>query len=122
MLGDTLVFTLGGTGGTARTLNKINQDGYASEYLYRSSTDEIRARVRHTRESVRAGKPVMERHNVELTQTVFATPVAPEFVRQTYVVFRNQIGDDLALNTDVSEALVYFLTGANLLKLAGWES
>jgi len=64
----------------------------------------------------------MERHNVELTQTVFATPVAPEFVRQTYVVFRNQIGDDLALNIDVSEALVHYLTGVNLLKLAGWES
>lgn len=122
MLGDTLTFTLGGSGGTAKVLSKINQDSYSSEYLLRSSTDEIRARVRHSKEGAKNGKPAVDRHNVELTQTVFATVSAPEYVRQCYVVLRTQIGDDLALNVDVGQALAFFMTEANLVKLTGWES
>ena len=122
MLGDTLTFTLGGSGGTAKVLSKINQDKYSAEYLLRSSTDEVRARVRHTKEGVKNGSPAMERHNVELTQTVFATSSAPAMVRQCYVVLRTQVGDDLALNVDVAQALAFFMTEANLTKLTGWES
>lgn len=122
MLGDTLTFTLGGSGGTAKTLSKINQDKYSSEYLLRSSTDEIRARVRHSKETVKRDWPAMERHNVELTQTVFAVGDIPAKVRQCYIVIRTQVGDDLGLNADVAQALTFFLTEANLIKIVGWES
>lgn len=122
MLGDTLTFTLGGSGGTAKTLSKINQDKYSSEYLLRSSTDEIRARVRHSKETVKRDSPEMERHNVELTQTVFASGDMPAKIRQCYIVVRTQVGDDLGLNVDVAQAVTYFLTEANLLKVVGWES
>lgn len=122
MLGDTLTFTLGGSGGTTKVLSKINQDSYSAEYLLRSSTDEIRARVRHSKEAVKNGSPAMERHNVELTQTVFATATEPAKVRQSYIVHRAQVGDDLALSIDVCQALAFFLTEANLVKLTGWES
>lgn len=33
MLGNTLTVTLDGSGGTAKTLQLINQDGYSSEYF-----------------------------------------------------------------------------------------
>lgn len=122
MLGDTLTFTLGGTGGTAKVLSKINQDKYSAEYLLRSSTDEVRARVRHSKETVKNGSPAMERHNVELTQTVFAAADVPEKVRQCYIVLRTQVGDDLTLNVDVAQAVALFMTESNLTKLTGWES
>lgn len=121
MLGDSLTFTIGGSGGTAKALKKINQDKYSSEYLLRSATDEFRARVRHSA-SAKPGKPVNDHHNVELTHTVFATATEPEKVRKAFLTMVVQVGDDPALTIDVAEALVYFLSGANLALLAGWES
>lgn len=121
MLGDTLTFTLNGSGGTAKVLSKINQDKYSSEYLLRESLQEFRARFRHSNSVAKSGIST-DRHNVELTQTVFATATTPAIVRKAYVVTNVQVGDDLALNTDLGQALVYWLTEANILKLAGWES
>lgn len=121
MLGDTLTFTLNGPGGTAKVLSKINQDKYSSEYLLRESNQEFRARFRHTNTVSKTGVGT-DRHNVELTQTIFATSTSPAIVRKAYAVTNVQVGDDLALNTDLAQALVYWLTEANILKLSGWES
>lgn len=41
MLGSTLVITLDGSGGTAKTLPLINQDGYSSEYFLDEATVQI---------------------------------------------------------------------------------
>lgn len=122
MFGDTLTVTLDGSGGTARVCSKINQDAYSSEYLNRLSTDEIRVRIRHSKEALKPGEDYpMERHNVEFTQTVFATPTTPEFVRQIYVVIRNKPNDTLTDVTNLCEALPFWLTDANLDKLNIWE-
>jgi hypothetical protein len=122
MFGDTLTVTLDGSGGTARVCSKINQDAYSSEYLNRISTDEIRVRIRHSKEAAKAGQSYpMERHNVEFTQTVFATPTAEEKVRQIYVVIRNRADDALVDVTNLAEALPFWLTDANLDKLNIWE-
>lgn len=120
MLGDSLTFTLGGSGGSAKVLKKINQDKYSSEYLLRSATDEIRARVRHSA-STKAGVAT-DYHNVELTQTVFAAGDVSQKVRKSFITIGAQVGDDPALAIDVAEALVFFCTGSNIALLAGWES
>ncbi|UJQ85763.1 MAG: putative coat protein [Tuwendivirus faecivivens] len=122
MLGDTLTVTLGGSGGTARVCSKINQDSYSAEYLHRNTTDEVRVKVRHSIESGSTTKPKMDRHNVEFTQTVFASGDTPEKIRQAYLVLRNSASDDSALVSDLGEALSYWLTQANFLKVIGWES
>lgn len=122
MFGDTITMTLDGSGGTARVCSKINQDAYSSEYLNRNSTDEIRVKIRHSVESLKPGQlyPI-ERHNVEVTQTVFATVSTPEFIRQAYVVFRNTKNDALVDVTNLNEALVFWLTDTVLDKLNIWE-
>lgn len=39
MLGDTLTVTLDGSGGTAVVTSKINEAGYATEYLKKRTSD-----------------------------------------------------------------------------------
>lgn len=123
MFGDTLTITLDGSGGTARTCNKINQDSYSAEYISRTSLDEIRVKIRHQKESMKAGQTyALERHNVLVTQTVFATPTTSEKFREVSFTLRNRPDDTLVDITNLGEGLVFFLTDANLDKLFAWES
>lgn len=104
------------------TMVKVNQDSYASEYLYRSTLSEWRARIRHTKTSPTATKPAYDRHNVEIIQTVYATETVPEFTRKVYVVIELLPNDP---DTKTADALADWLVasaGANLASLNGWES
>jgi len=117
MLGDTLVVPH--ADGNI-TCVKINQDGYTSEYLKRGTTDETRVRVRHTKTAATASKPAYDRHNVEISQLVYAAGEAPEFSRKAYVVIEHQPDDD---DTKLADALADWLIGSTILaKLFGWES
>lgn len=122
MLGDSITINLGGSGGTARTLNKINQDKYSAEYLERTATDQLRMYVRHTTEKSKDGAKPLDRHNVEFTQTIFATADDPEIVRNYYFVFRHQVDDVEADAIDVAEGLIEWQDATNLGKLYGWQS
>jgi len=119
MFADPAVVTINAV---AKNLVRINQDKYSSEYLLRSATDEIRLHIRNTSYTVKATGVRMDRHNVELVQTVFATGSAPAFVRKTYVVIENQIGDTLTDPQYIASALFSFLTAGNITKLMNQES
>lgn len=96
---------------------KINQDGYSSEYLFRDATMQVSAKIRHT--ETKAG---MDRHNVEFTQTVFATAEAAEIVRKVYIVLEQSKGDmDVKLTDALSDWLIA-TANANVTSLLGWES
>jgi hypothetical protein len=122
MIADPASVTIGGT---ARSLAKINQDDYGSTYRLRLTDRDITMTVRNTSRNEKSGK-IIDRHNIELTETVF--PVAPAVlstVRKVYVVVENQQGDTLADPINVAAALFAFLTAstnANLLKLLNFES
>lgn len=107
----------------AKNLVRINQDQYSSEYMLRSSTDEFKLIIRNTSYYNKRTASPTDRHNFELTQTIF--PVAPattSVVRKVYVVIENQRGDDLAANTDVAVGLLAFLSEANITKAMNFES
>jgi hypothetical protein len=110
----------------AKNLVRINQDQYSSEYLLRSATDEIRLRIRNTSYLDKKRNVMIDRHNVELTQTVF--PVAPatlDIVRKGYFVLENQRGDTLTDPVNVIAGLMGWATAstnANLNKLVNFES
>lgn len=132
MLGDTITVTLGGTGGTARTLTKINQDQYSSEYLGKSATDELRMKVRHSTQNPPAGAapqgalapPVkLDRHNVQIEQRVFPTASFPNgFFRSASLTVLNSASDDEQQVSNVGDALALWASDANFAKLNGWES
>nr|UJQ85108.1 MAG: hypothetical protein 2 [Leviviridae sp.]UJQ85218.1 MAG: hypothetical protein 2 [Leviviridae sp.] len=121
MFADPTVITINAV---AKNLIRINQDGYASEYLLRETTGEYRLRIRNSSyaDKARGGKKV-DRHNVELVHTVY--PVAPAVfptIRKDYHVFEMDVGDDSAIMAKTVAALSAFVTEANATKMLNFES
>lgn len=123
MLGETLTVTLDGTGGTAVVLSRINQDKYASEYLAKRALDELRVRVKHSKDTVKAGSQAFDRHVVTFEQFVFPTVDKPlGITRSVTLTVRNSPSDLEADVTNLGEAMTLWASDANLTKLFGWES
>lgn len=119
MLGNTL--TLPVTGGDI-VMIKVNQDKYSSEYMFRNTVHEYRARIRHTKTTATNGQVSYDRHNFEVVQTVFATSTVPEFHRKFYYVIEQLPSDT---SKEPSEACCDFsvaTSSAFLVSLLGWES
>lgn len=125
MLGDTLTITLDGSGGTAKVLPKINQDGYSAEYFLDETTVQYRARVRHSRDNVKAGTQPFDRHSVTFNRFLKPTETAP-LGRMTEVTFtiRDDPNEASADVIDLSEAMSFYMVkaGGIAAKLLGWES
>lgn len=119
MLGDTISITINSV---AKVLSKINQDSYSAEYVLRSTTEEFRMKVRHSLEKPSLLTTGLDRHNVELTHTVYATATVPKIVRQVYGVIRNLASDDATQVGYLQVGLNGFMTAANVAKLYNWES
>lgn len=125
MLGTSLVITLDGSGGTAKTLPLINQDGYSSEYYLDDTTVTYRAKVRHSRDSVKAGSQPYDRHTVTFTRYLKPTEIYPNgSTSEVIFTIRNDPEGATADIIDVSEALSFYMVKAGGIasKLIGWES
>lgn len=125
MLGTSLTITLNGSGGTAKVLPLINQDGYSSEYFLDDTTVTYRAKVRHSRDSVKAGTQPFDRHTVTFERFVKPTEAIPlGSLAQISMTIRsdpNGVASDII---DVSEAMSFYMVNAGGIaaKLLGWES
>lgn len=125
MLGTSLVITLDGSGGTAKTLPLINQDGYSSEYFLDDTTVTYRAKVRHSRDNVKVGTQPFDRHTVTFSRYVKPTSSLPlgslSEVIYTIRTDPNAVASDVI---DVSEAMSFYMVkaGGIAAKLLGWES
>jgi hypothetical protein len=125
MLGSTLVVTLDGSGGTAKTLPLINQDGYSSEYFLDDTLVTYRAKVRHSRDSVRSGSQAFDRHTVTFTRYVKPTEAIPSgSTSEVIFTVRNDPDGTQSDIIDVSEAMSFYMVkaGGIAAKLLGWES
>jgi hypothetical protein len=125
MLGSSLTVTLDGSGGTAKVLPLINQDGYGAEYFLDETLVTYRAKVRHSRDSVKAGQQAFDRHTVTFSR--YVKPVAPSTVGSTSEVsftIRNDPNGVASDIIDVSEAMSHYMVkaGGIAAKLLGWES
>jgi hypothetical protein len=121
MFSDTITITIDAD---AKVLNRINQDGYTSEYFLRESDGNLRLKLRNTsyKDKSRNGIGV-DRHNIELVHTLF--PVAPAVqptIRKYYAVLENDQSDDVTLSAVFALGVVDFQTDVNLMKLLNWES
>ncbi len=125
MLGSTLVLTLDGSGGTAKTLPLINQDGYSSEYFLDDTTVTYRAKVRHSRDTVKAGTQPFDRHVVTFSRFVKPTDLIPlGSLSEISFIIRNDPNGVSSDIIDVSEAMSFYMVkaGGIAAKLLGWES
>lgn len=125
MLGTSLVVTLDGSGGTAKTLPLINQDGYSSEYFLDDGLVTYRAKVRHSRDNVKNGSQAFDRHTVQFERFVKPTSSIP-LGSMTQVIYTirtdpNGVSADII---DLSEAMSFYMVkaGGIAAKLLGWES
>jgi len=117
MLGDSITITLGGAGGTAKILKKINNEGFASQYLLREAAVEYAMKVAHSKNGTR------DRHYVEIKETTFgATADDLDTVVTVSGVILAAADEVSADVTDLQEALSYFMDGTNTPLLLGWES
>lgn len=106
-----------------KSLVRINQDGYSSEYLLKNSADEYRFTIRNTSYVDKKRQVSIDRHTVQVIHTVY--PVAPAIlstVRKTYMVIENQQGDTIAETGYVARALCDYLTTARIVQLTNFES
>lgn len=118
--GSTLTLTVNSV---AKVLNRINQDNFGSEYYLRSSTDSYRVKIRHSSEAKQADGRSFDRHNVEVTHTVFATSTTPEIVRQFYIVGRVLNNDDLTTAGYLFAGFVDYLDSATVQgDLLTWQN
>lgn len=125
MLGSTLTVTLDGSGGTAKVLPLINQDGYGAEYYLDDTTITYRAKVRHSRDNVKAGTQKFDRHTVTFSRFVKPTSLIPlGSLTEVSFTIRNDPDGVPADMIDVSEALSFYMVkaGGIAAKLLGWES
>lgn len=125
MLGSSLTITLDGSGGTAKVLPLINQDTYGAEYYLDDNTVTYRAKVRHTRDSVKIGQQAYERHTVTFTRFVKPGVTYPSgSTSEVSFTIRNDPNCVPADVVDVSEAMSFYMVkaGGIAAKLLGWES
>jgi hypothetical protein len=125
MLGSTLTITMDGSGGTAKVLPLINQDGYSSEYFLDEGAQTYRAKVRHSRDNVKAGTQPFDRHTVTFSRQVKPTSLIPlgSLTEIIYTIRTDPAGVSADI-IDVSEAMSFYMVkaGGIAAKLLGWES
>lgn len=118
MLGNTIVIN----DGTARTLVRINQDNYSSEYFFRDTTLQYVMKIRHSRTKATATKPSYDRHNVEIVKTVFAAGDVPQVDTKFYFVMEQEPNN---VNVAVADAICDLCIASSnsfLVDLLGWQS
>jgi len=125
MLGSTFVVTLDGSGGTAKTLPLINQDGYGAEYYLDDTTVTYRTKVRHSKDNVKAGTQPFDRHTVTMSRFTKPTEALPlGSLSEISFTIRNDLNGVQSEIIDLSEAMSFYMVkaGAIAAKLLGWES
>jgi hypothetical protein len=106
-----------------KTLKRINQDNFASQYYLHEDLEEFTVNIRHTKESPQKDGTVYDRHNVEFIHTVFATETTAAISRVTYVVARNQRSDSFtAVGYDITAVADLLKASGNIADLLSWVS
>jgi len=120
--GSTITITINAV---AKVLPRINQDNYGSVYKLFETTGTITLKIRHSTETPKNGRPI-DRHNLEVTQEVYAVPGSPgtpAYTRQAYIVMRNNPDDVLATIGFLDAALAaYWASGTVIADLNTWQS
>lgn len=125
MLGSTLTITLDGSGGTAKVLPLISQDGYGAEYYLDDGSVTYRAKVRHSKDKVKAGTQPFDRHTVTFSRFVKPTSLIPlGSLSECLFTIRNDPNGTPADIIDLAEAMSFYTVKAGAIhaKLLGWES
>lgn len=99
----------------AKVLNRVNQDGYGSEYQLNGATESINLKIRHSTDAVDSDGLKMKRHNVFVEHIVYPTPTTA-MMKSTFTgTLRHGSLSDPAQSADLSKAVCAWLTTASNL-------
>lgn len=105
----------------AKSLAKINQDNYGSEYYLRESTGDYRVKIRHSTDKAVVGTGQVHRSNVTVVQTVFSTVAGvPDESYEISMTVRNGKGADATKVGYLGSALSALMVQARFEDLVGW--
>jgi hypothetical protein len=122
MLSDPTSISLGGSGGSARSLARVAVDGNSAQYRFQSSTEKVVMNIKHNRAGSQQSGGMVDRHYVQIVRTVFATASSKLRVYTASVSFTMTEGADTGDFEDVVASLAHFLSSTTVDKLIGWES
>jgi hypothetical protein len=107
----------------AKVLPKINTDNFGSVYRLYESTGYFELQIRNSKESPQKDGRAFDRHNVTLTQVVYATPTTPEYTRIAQSTFRNLSDDPFVQVGYLTAAFVDWLDLAGTqADLISWQN
>jgi hypothetical protein len=117
MIGDSISLTYNGG---ATVLTKINQDNYGAEYFLESGTRRFNMTIKHT---IPARGKSGESHLVRLDVELYDANGVLLRTSSAWTVIRTDNGiHDQEECEDAAEALVAWLTAANITKVVGRQS
>lgn len=117
MLANTLDIAVGGV---TKTLNRINQDGYGSEYFLNDGTSTYTLRFSHT---IPAKGSFGESHLVRLDRAMYDGSGVLLRTISTWIVIKTFDGIQVDADAeDTAEALIDLMTDANVAKVIDRES
>lgn len=95
-------------------LNRVNQDGFGSEYTYADATRGASLKIRHSDDSPDKDLITMKRHNVFFEYVVFPTPTA--FMKKyTFTgTMRNGKFDDPALCASIAKGVTAWMASGTV--------
>lgn len=115
---DPLVVTINAV---AKSLPRVEFDKRTSTYFLRESSQEFLMKIRNTSYTSPSGV-LVDRHNLEFTQTIYATLTAAAVIRKVYITFDNNRSDTDAGLLQTLVGFVGFITPANLQRSLNGES
>jgi hypothetical protein len=116
MFANTLTLTIDGV---AKTLTRINQDNFGSSYKFKDGTEQINLQFRNSTE--KSGSVSIDRHNMFVERTIYATPTAQEQYYTASATLRVKSTNDPVLLDKLTAGFITLLT-AQKAGLIGGES
>lgn len=121
MIGDSITITIGGSGGTAKVLQKVNEANYASEYFLREASASYSLSVKHTVPKGRDGS--VESHLFRLDVIHYNTDNLVVRKESAWVVLETRQGiQDSASLQDLGQALTFVMDVTLIDKLLARQS
>ncbi len=119
MFANTLSVTIGAD--SARVLTRVNQDSFGSTYRLASATEFTELVIRNS--SSKEGGLLMDRHNVELRHTKYATDILPEVFYSASTTFKTRrVGGDPTRLADVEKAMIALVNTSLVTGMVQGES
>jgi len=107
-------------GGVTKSLLLIEEGNYSSEYLLKGTLDEVRLKIRHSKEKAPPGGVALDRHNVDLTIRTYPTALLPNgSTDNAYIVIRSNPNSDGSVAVDIANTLASVLV-AYAEQLVAW--